>query len=146
MSWITIDIPKANEYAGALKEQCEEFSRIAKEFFSDCWDMQYFGFHPRKDIFFYVTNLRRWCGNGKQYKIDFYRFEKEYFLCVKRINNEAFEEENLPPKIRQCICCLFTRREQMIDKKCIQLIKCSDKTKVIEALRKLVDLLKGPFE
>lgn len=146
MAWVTIELSKAKDYVGVMNERCLELSCIAEKLFSDCNDMQYFGFHPGKDVFFYVTNLKKWCGNGKKYKNDFYRFEKEYFLCIKRINNEAFEEENLPPKIRQCICCLFPRREQMIDKKCIQLIKCSDKTKVIEALRKLVDLLKGRSE
>ena len=151
MAWVTIEIENAEKNVGSLNEQCIELSGIAKEYFYDCWDMQYFGFHPGKDIFFYVTNLKRWCGNGKWYKLDFYHFQEEYFLCLRRYKNDIFCEDNLPSKIKQGITKLFSHRKMMKDGEpikmsgecdCILLMKDAEMDKVVLEFRKLMNYLR----
>ena len=141
MTWISIGISEAKDYVGEMDVKCIEMCDIAEKHFPDCKNIQYFDYHPSEKIFYYVTNLKSWCGNGKWYKIDFYRFESNYFLCLKRINNEIFVENALPSKIRQGIKNLFPNRE-MKDDNCILLMKAVDKEKIVAEFRRLMNYLK----
>ena len=142
MTWVSVDIAKAKDYVGEMNIKCIEMCDIAEKYFLNYKNIQYFGYHPTEKIFYYVTNLKSWCGNGKWYKIDFYQFKDDYYLCLKRVNNEIFVEKALPSKIGQGIKDLFPNRK-MKDDNCILLMKAVDKEKIVAEFQRFMHYLKG---
>lgn len=100
---------------------------------------QNFGYHQNENILYFTIKLDNLGEKGKNFKIDFYCFNNEYFLCLKQTNNRKFNETELPPKMQQAIDLLFPQRVQMSDHKCIQLMKNKDGNVVINSLKQLIN-------
>ncbi len=99
--------------------------------------IQSLGFQPGEDILYLVTDLSRWCNEPNTFKLDFYLFEGEYHLCLKRNKDKEFKDEDIPEKIFEIINNIF--RIYRNDSLCITLMDDCDGKLIASKLKIFLD-------